>query len=376
MADFVAVIRRAVSSLSPNTPEMRAKVYEKARSAVLRQLENMFPPPPRDMLQRQLDKLDAAISEVDSDYEEVEDPIVVDDIGPLLPHIIPRQISGLSFGPTSSGTLGILANEFATEQDIQEIGGLRVVLAEAVDDLVALTEKSNAYGSLALLGKRYRSALYGPNGELVVDRLYAAGIRLENASALVRKDAQTSDFPEMAIPVAEALDSILALHGPAIMSTALGRNLVARAREYNINVDVEERYRESALILWRETSSQKRLLEPDDLQEVIEITAGINEGRNPQHATQFAHATNTNLLATAAKLLLPIGASAATAIAMKGFENSSIAINTASEITALIDQSAHFFRANQELLRTLSAVAGGELSWIDPFLRWLDARRR
>jgi hypothetical protein len=376
VADFVAVIRRAVDGLSTNTPEMREKVYEKARAAVLRQLENMLPPPPKDMLQRQLDKLDDAISEVESAFEEADDQPPTDDLGPLLPHIIPRQISGLSFGPTSSGKLGILANDIATDQDLLEIGGLRAALAEAVDDLVALTENSNAYGSLALLGKRYRSALYGSNGELVVDRLYAAGIRLENASALIQKDVQTSDFPEMAMPVAEALDSILALHGPAIMSTALGRNLVARARDYEINIDVEERYRETALILWRETSSQRRLLEPGDIQEVIDINAGINEGRKPHHATQFAHATNTNLLATAAKILLPIGASAATAIAMKGFENSSLAIVTASEITALIDQSTHFFRANQELLRTLSAVAGGELSWLDPFLRWLESKRR
>ncbi|OWK24439.1 hypothetical protein AJ87_22490 [Rhizobium yanglingense] len=63
MADFIAVIRRAVDGLAENTPEMRAKVYERARGAVQRQLENMKPRPPEAMLQRQLDKLDAAIRE-------------------------------------------------------------------------------------------------------------------------------------------------------------------------------------------------------------------------------------------------------------------------------------------------------------------------
>lgn len=70
MADFIAVIRRAVDGLSNNTPEMRAKVYDKARSAVLRQLENMNPRPPEQMLQRQLAKLDAAILEVEAEYAE------------------------------------------------------------------------------------------------------------------------------------------------------------------------------------------------------------------------------------------------------------------------------------------------------------------
>lgn len=75
MADFVAVIRRAVDGLSENTPEMRVKVYERARGAVQRQLENMKPRPPEQMLQRQLDKLEAAIQEVESEHAEALPPL-------------------------------------------------------------------------------------------------------------------------------------------------------------------------------------------------------------------------------------------------------------------------------------------------------------
>ncbi len=70
MADFVAVIRRAVDGLATNTPETRARVYEKARGAVQRQLENMKPRPPEDMLRRQLDKVQAAIDEVEAEHRE------------------------------------------------------------------------------------------------------------------------------------------------------------------------------------------------------------------------------------------------------------------------------------------------------------------
>lgn len=75
MADFIAVIRRAVDGLSNNTPEMRARVYEKARAAVVRQLENMSPRPPEHMLQRQLDKLDQAIREVEAEHAEALPPL-------------------------------------------------------------------------------------------------------------------------------------------------------------------------------------------------------------------------------------------------------------------------------------------------------------
>jgi hypothetical protein len=70
MADFVAVIRRTVDGLSDNVPEMRAKVYEKARGAVRRQLEGMKPRPSDEMIERQMVKLEAAINEVESDHAE------------------------------------------------------------------------------------------------------------------------------------------------------------------------------------------------------------------------------------------------------------------------------------------------------------------
>jgi hypothetical protein len=70
MADFVAVIRRTVDGLSDNVPEMRAKVYEKARGAVRRQLESMKPRPSDEMIERQMVKLEAAINEVERDHAE------------------------------------------------------------------------------------------------------------------------------------------------------------------------------------------------------------------------------------------------------------------------------------------------------------------
>ncbi|QQM30217.1 hypothetical protein JET14_18405 [Martelella lutilitoris] len=74
MADFTAVIRRAVEGLPEQSPELRARVYEKARSAVIRQMENMSPPPPEALIKRQIDKIDAAIAEVESEFAEALPP--------------------------------------------------------------------------------------------------------------------------------------------------------------------------------------------------------------------------------------------------------------------------------------------------------------
>ena len=70
MADFVAVIRKAVDNLSENTADNRVKVYDKARAAIRRQLEAISPKPSEDVITRQLEKLDVAIREVESEHAE------------------------------------------------------------------------------------------------------------------------------------------------------------------------------------------------------------------------------------------------------------------------------------------------------------------
>ncbi|WP_412049869.1 hypothetical protein ACK6D9_20225 [Hoeflea sp. Naph1] len=83
MADFVAVIRKAVDNLPENTPENRTKVYGKARAAIRRQLEAINPQPADEVIARQLDKLDQAIEEVESEHIEAL-PADVDETDALM----------------------------------------------------------------------------------------------------------------------------------------------------------------------------------------------------------------------------------------------------------------------------------------------------
>ncbi len=91
MADFVAVIRRTVDGLSDNVPEMRAKVYEKARGAVRRQLESMKPRPSDEMIERQMVKLEAAITEVESDHAEAL-PALEDELAASPPEVAAEPV--------------------------------------------------------------------------------------------------------------------------------------------------------------------------------------------------------------------------------------------------------------------------------------------
>lgn len=74
MADFVAVLKKTIGGLSSNTPEMREKVYQRARDTVQAKLAAMQPPPSPIVVERQKKALEAAISAVESSYAKDTEP--------------------------------------------------------------------------------------------------------------------------------------------------------------------------------------------------------------------------------------------------------------------------------------------------------------
>lgn len=74
MADFVAVLRKTIGSLSDNTPEMREKVFDKARATIEARLKAIEPPPPAAVVERQRKALEDAIATIRADYVEPEIP--------------------------------------------------------------------------------------------------------------------------------------------------------------------------------------------------------------------------------------------------------------------------------------------------------------
>ena len=73
MTTFVTVLRRAVEDLENNTPEERADIYERARSALSAQLYDADPPLEPDELERQIADLDESISQVEAEYAAAQD---------------------------------------------------------------------------------------------------------------------------------------------------------------------------------------------------------------------------------------------------------------------------------------------------------------
>lgn len=80
MADFVAVLRKAIGALGDNTPEMREMVYQKARATIEAKLAAISPPPPAAVADRQRKALEDAIAVLRSDYDEAPAAVPDDDL--------------------------------------------------------------------------------------------------------------------------------------------------------------------------------------------------------------------------------------------------------------------------------------------------------
>ncbi|MEP9354443.1 hypothetical protein ABLE93_12675 [Xanthobacter sp. KR7-65] len=87
MADYYPLLVRAISSLPQKTGDSRRAVYDRARTALMRQLRGVDPPLPEGEITRERMGLEEAIRRVEAEYaqqdnappEEVEEPDVEDD---------------------------------------------------------------------------------------------------------------------------------------------------------------------------------------------------------------------------------------------------------------------------------------------------------
>jgi hypothetical protein len=75
MAEYYPLLAKAVSGLPVQTPEARRTVYDRARKALLGQLNAMQPPVPRVDIDREADALDAAIEKLETELDPLSKAI-------------------------------------------------------------------------------------------------------------------------------------------------------------------------------------------------------------------------------------------------------------------------------------------------------------
>jgi hypothetical protein len=81
MADFVAVLKKTINGLGETTPEIRQKVYDKARATIAAKLAQIDPPPSPTAVERQKKALEDAIAVIEGEYApKPEEPESADEL--------------------------------------------------------------------------------------------------------------------------------------------------------------------------------------------------------------------------------------------------------------------------------------------------------
>ena len=285
------------------------------------------------------------------------------------PPEIPDQEEGLAFAVSPNGRIGFAPTGLVSDDDdIAQVTVLRVVLLQALEDLLAATTGSNAFITVHAVAQNYRAALEGDIRTISVDQLFAQGVRLENANVWLKDQIDKGYLPEKGLRVGESLDSVLALHGTTILSTRRGKRLLELSRQYNASREQESEYKARATAFAAAIAHSRGLVEPDVKQVISALNADIGEGRFPERSSDVARRANRNLTVVIAKL----GWASFATIAGAGLL-SSVPGTTLTDATAeLINVAYAFLQAHVHELRQLAAVAGPDLSWLRPFLDWWE----
>ena len=267
---------------------------------------------------------------------------------PLVLPVIPEQGPGINFEVTADQKIGVAKSGIASDADLVEIHGLKHTLLEALDDLSAATKSSNAFKSLNTAAGRYAQELAEEHPS--IDILYGRGLRCEGSVSRLRELVAKGELPEADLSIAEALDTVVALNGTVILSTARGRELIARSTEYD-RTQLEFEILKTELEKLADTVQSSRNLFTQEAKEATwESIEDAGKGRHPNRTSNWAELTTGNLLSLLGKTALNLGAGAVVLS-----EPGQILMHTASPI---VDQIWYFLLQNQGNIREIAAIGG------------------
>lgn len=276
---------------------------------------------------------------------------------------LPDQGVGIRFVLSDNGTIGLARPDLPSD-GLSAIQTILPELQASAKDLVALLNGSNTYPTLAGLAARYTEAISGDN--LAIGLIYALGVRLENSYKRIEVEILKGELPTLPPDTGEALDSVLSLHGPMILSTSEGRQLFDQSNEFRRSDAETEQYRAVAEKLVEAIVQTPDLVERDAANLVAAINEDVGTGPHPARTLQAAHGANRNLLLT-------IGAVAGACVtgvigtAFVASEPGLLAVGTA---TQAMNAAWGFLQVNAPILREFIAASGGaDMGWLSALLR-------
>jgi hypothetical protein len=278
---------------------------------------------------------------------------------------VPSPEPGLSATIDSSGRVGFAHSGQASDEELASTVGLRQVLLGAAEDLAALLVGNNSVAISPSIVPRYLACLRDEH--LSVDTLFALGVRLSNARAAIQRQIDSKDFPDLAPDIAEALGSVLELHGPLILSTAEGRKLVDASSSFLRTEADNAKLKRVARDYGLAVKNSPDLFNEGTRELLPELNEDVASGPHPERSTQVAMSANRNILIPIAKVVL-----------QEGILDSRVGSDLVGVTALTVDASFAFLIDHMAVIRELASVSGAYLQWIEVLLYRLERgfRRR
>lgn len=247
--------------------------------------------------------------------------------------------------------------------------GLNPEIREAAEDLVAALAGTNAHAELLAEAQRYLAAV--SDECLTIDRLYARGIRLENADFVLATAIAAGERPALPGSAKEALQSILHLHAAAVMTDLRGARLVAAAEAYRRPSGATSDAQSAARDLAAGMAQAGGLFGPAATTAMSEAAETLGTGPNPERSTQVSAGMIDSLLRTVASLPGLATSGIIARCAWDILKDTAVVGAGLHAATAGLDQAFAFLLDQAPNLQTLAAALGGDLAWLHTIAKQL-----
>ena len=236
------------------------------------------------------------------------------------------------------------------------------LLAELQDVSQALCRSldgTNAYPDLLEAARRYRDSV---SSELLsISRVYARGIRLDNAATAVQRDTDVGDLPPLPADSLQHLASLQELHATYVMANPAGRHLIEAAADYKRSPEELEQLRLATRDLADAISDAQGLFDKNVRQLVSEAVAEIGQGPRPERSTHRGETVLANLMVGLFKGIATVGG---TAIVGTSIASSQTGGTLITELAIFIDHAFTFLTVHLPTIQAFAGAACSDLGWL------------
>jgi hypothetical protein len=310
------------------------------------------------------------------------------------PPELPKQGSGPHFQISETGAIEFSApaplDKFGN--NIQRLEQLHPILREAAIALAGVVAQvSNQHPELSRVAMQYRTLVDNDLANIPFGQIFGVGLRLENAFDAMQRKVVGRLAPELEDDAHEVLRSVIALHGPFILATKEGQDLIADSERYQEEKGIAE-FKDALLYVAKSLRERSDLATPE-ASEFLEASAATLDTTSKKQTT-FALGTAHNLLVVllagsvvfaapvvGAALLGPVGGVGGAAVSILSIEalkktNAFERLRTQASsrlddfISASFSRFASFALEHEKLLRRLAGERQ-RFKWLHASLDWL-----